>query len=101
MYKKKRQIKTKLECPLCGSKVEIAVHDRMYYGYCEDVDEVPEEARLVGERTFGNGNTRVYYRFPGYVPHCSNQMCFLRSANRVFRSPEIAMEAWIEGTNIG
>ena len=97
--KRKRQIKTDLVCPLCGESIEIAVHEQAYYGYSEEEEKIPGDAIRVGSRNF-KGKTRYYYRFPGFVPHCSNNMCFLRSANRMFRSPEFAMEAWIDGMSM-
>ena len=98
--KRKQQIMTNMICPLCGEPVEIAVNKATYHGYCESEVDVPEGAHLSGIRRFGNGKERVYFSFPGYVPHCSNNECFLRSANRVFRTIEIAEEAWIEGVGV-
>ena len=64
MYNKKKQIKTGLECPLCGEEVVIAVDERSFSGYSE-IGEMPEGALFVGHRSFRNGTKRCYYRFPG------------------------------------
>ena len=91
------QIPTEMRCPLCGALVEIGIREKGYYGHCESREDVPEGAVISGSRRFGN-KTRYHYRFPGYIPHCSNKSCFLYSANKMFRSEQDAKMAWEEKT---
>lgn len=89
------KIKTSLSCPLCYSEVEIGIRERGYWGHCENREEVPDGATITAVRKVGKKN-RYHYRFPGYVPMCSNKACFLHGLTRQFKSKEDAEKAWTE-----
>lgn len=93
-------VQTDLVCPLCGASVEIGVRERGFYGHCEDRENIPEGACVTSSRRLGNQKTRFHYRFPGFIPRCSNGGCFLHSANKVFRSEEEAKRVWEERTKV-
>ncbi len=94
------QIQTELRCRLCGGAVEVSVRERGYYGHTEHIEDVPEGAFVTQYRKLKNGKGRYNYRLPGYVPHCSNDECFLRSANKMYRNVEDAKAAWIEKVDL-
>ena len=93
------QIQTDMICPLCFSTVEIGVRKKGYYGHCGRAIDVPDGAVVTAVRGLANGKRRYHYRFPAYIPHCSNPECFLYSANKTFRSVEMAGEAWEDRTS--
>lgn len=88
-------IETKAICPLCGAPIEIKIKEKGFYGHAIEGEKLPDGAIVYNRRPY-NGKTRCDYRFLGYVPHCSNKYCFLYSANKTFRSKDVAMEAWNE-----